>query len=137
MQLNQHYEDGKFFECSIPDEFQEVIPGVHWGKVNQAFTPAFWRFLCTTNGAIHDTERYHLGRTLEEEVVACLLGGHGITGEMGMAAYNHLIQNRVIEENYSVGQIESFLLEPVIVGKRIIHYRYPHQKAKYLALALE
>lgn len=137
MQLNKHYEDEKFFECIIPDELSEVLPGVVWGKANQPFTPAFWRFLCITNGAVNDKSRYHLGKTLEEEVIACLLGGHGITGEMGIAAYHHLIQNNVIHENYSAEKIEAFLSEPIMVGKKNIHYRYPAQKAKYVAIALE
>lgn len=137
MQLSKHYEDDKFFECIIPDELDEVMPGVFWGKANQPFTPAFWRFLCVTNGAIHETSRYHLGKTLEEEVIACLLGGHGITGEMGIAAFNHLNQHHVIQESYSAQKIENLLSEPIMVGSRSIHYRYPNQKAKYIAIALK
>ena len=137
MQLNNYIEDDKYFECLIPDESLEVLPGICWGKVNQPFTPAFWRFHCITNGAVGDLSRYHLGKTLEEEVVACLLGGHGITGEMGIAAYHHLIQNNVIEVNHALEQIEDLLSAPIKVGTKHVHYRYPHQKAKYISAALK
>lgn len=137
MQINRHYEDGKFFDCPIPDEDVEILPGVHWGKANSPFTPAFWKFICIANGAVLDKGRYHLGKTLEEEVIACLLGGHGITGEMGMAAYHHLISNNVIENSASAEQIEQLLLDEITVNGRAAHYRFPHQKAKYIAAALD
>lgn len=137
MQLNNHVEDDRHFECHIPDESQEVLSGICWGKANQPFTPAFWRFHCITNGAVNDLSRYRLGRTLEEEVVACLLGGHGITGEMGIAAYHHLMQNEVIEVNNAIEQIEILLSESIKVGTKYLHYRYPRQKAKYISAALK
>lgn len=136
MQLRTHCEDGKYFECNIPDEDAEVLPGVHWGFVGTPYTPAYWRFASIANRAILDPGRYHLGTSLKEEVVACLLGGHGVTGELGLAAYNHLRQNHVLDQPHSSEQIERLLNEPLVVGGRSIRYRYPHRKAKYISSAL-
>lgn len=137
MQIRTHCEDGKYFECNIPDEDVEVLPGVRWGCVGKPYTPAYWRLICIVNDAVHDQSRYHLGSSLEEEVVACLLGGHGITGELGVAAYNHLRQNHVLDDWHSVEQIERLLNEPLVIGGRSVRYRYPRQKAKYISAAIE
>ncbi len=136
MQIKTHCEDGKCFECNIPNEDVEVISGVFWGRANTPFTPAFWRLACIANGAILDQSRYHLGTTLKEEVVACLLGGHGVTGELGLAAYNHLRLNHVVDHPRSIEHIERLLREPLDVGGRSVRYRYPRQKAKYISAAI-
>lgn len=136
MQIKTHFEDGKYFDCNIPNEDIEIMPGVPWGWANTPFTPAFWRLVCIANGSIHDQSRYHLGTSLKEEVVACLLGGHGVKGELGLAAYNHLRLNHVVDRKYSVEHIERLLSEPLIVDGRSVRYRYPRQKAKYISAAI-
>ena len=80
MQIDYHREDDRMIECRIPSESNEVIPGVVWGNASEPFTPAYWKFLCTTKSSIDNSTNYKLGDSLEEEVVACLLGGHGIVG---------------------------------------------------------
>lgn len=137
MQIRTHFEDGKYFECNIPNDDVEVLPGVTWGSASTPYTPAFWRLACVANGAIIDQNRYRLGASLKEEVVACLLGGHGVTGELGLAAYNHLRKNNVVDQPHSAEHIERLLSEPLIVGERLIRYRYPRQKAKYISAAIE
>ena len=137
MQIKTHFEDGEYFECNIPNEDEEVVCGVLWGSASTPFTPAYWRMICNTNNAIHEQSRYQLGTSLKEEVVACLLGGHGITGELGLAAYNHLNLNHVLDHSYSAEQIENLLCEPLVVGGRLVRYRYPRQKAKYISSAIE
>jgi thermostable 8-oxoguanine DNA glycosylase len=136
VQIKTHCEDGKYFECNIPNEDVELMPGVPWGRASTPFTPAFWRLACIASGAILDQSRYHLGTSLKEEVVACLLGGHGVTGELGLAAYNHLRLNHVVDRPHSVEHIERLLTEPLDVGGRSIRYRYPRQKAKYISAAI-
>ena len=81
---------GNISKCNIPNDDIEVVPGVPWGCACTPYTPAFWRLACLANGAITNQNRYRLGASLKEEVVACLLGGHGVTGELGLAAFNHL-----------------------------------------------
>jgi len=136
VQIKTHCEDGKYFECNIPNEDVELMPGVLWGRASTPFTPAFWRLACIASGAILDQSRYHLGTSLKEEVVACLLGGHGVTGELGLAAYNHLRLNHVVDRPHSAEHIEKLLSEPLDVGGRSIRYRYPRQKAKYISAAI-
>ena len=116
MQVTTHFEDGKYFECNIPNEDREVFSGVRWGRVNRPYTPAFWRFICIAKGAIQDQSLYHLGNTLKEEVVACLLGGHGVKGELGLAAFHHLLENNAVDQAISQDRIEKILREPLIVG---------------------
>lgn len=138
MQLDTHFEDGKEYYCAIPFAHEEVMPGVQWGNVARLFTPAFWRLTCITNGAMEDYSRYRLGDTFKEEVVACLLGGHGIPGELGNAAFHHLRQVGVLNQRRvpSENQIEALLSEPLLVNGRMQKYRYPRQKAKYIVAAL-
>ena len=113
------------------------MSGVLWGCASMPFTPAYWRLVCSTNDAIHEQNRYHLGTSLKEEVVACLLGGYGVTGELGVAAYNHLRQNSALDHPLSAAQIEKLLSEHLVVGGRSVRYRYPRQKAKYISTAIE
>ena len=136
MQIRTHFEDGEYYECNIPNADIEVVPGVPWGCAGTPYTPAFWRLSCLANGAMTDQNRYRLGASLKEEVVACLLGGHGVTGELGLAAFNHLRLNHVVEHPPSAEHIERLLSEPLDVGGRPIRYRYPRQKAKYISAAI-
>lgn len=136
MQLKQHYEDGNYYDCNIPDAEQEIIPSIKWGHVSTPFTPAYWKFICIVNGAINDNGRYKLGSSLKEEIIACLLGGHGVSGELGIAAYKHLLSNGVIEHSNNAKDIEELLIQPLTIGTRKVKYRYPRQKAKYISSAL-
>jgi thermostable 8-oxoguanine DNA glycosylase len=137
MQIESHYVDGKNIECPIPDADQELLTDVIWGEVDHVFTPAFWRFACITGGALQGPPSYRLGETFGEEVVACLLGGHGVTGELGNAAFAHLKGAGVFDlTEPTEGAIEELLSEPLLVNGHSIRYRFPRQKARYVAGAL-
>lgn len=79
-----------------------------------------------------------LGETLQDEVVGCLLGGHGAPAEVGLAAYHRLraalavVATDILEQE----AIEQLLLEPLIINGRSVRYRFARQRAKYLAGAL-
>ncbi|MBC7981336.1 MAG: 8-oxoguanine DNA glycosylase [Armatimonadetes bacterium] len=79
---------------------------------------------------------HKLGRSLVEEIAACLLGGYGMPAELGIAAFNRLRELGVLSQEASEASILRHLLEPIKVGHRMLRYRYPAQKAKFLALAL-
>lgn len=136
MQIKTHYEDGNYFECNIPDVHDEVLPGIKWGSAGTPFTPAYWRLACIASSASSNTRRYHLGSSLEEEVVACLLGGYGISGELGIVAYTHLQKNNALARPESAEYFEKLLSEPLLLHGRYVRYRYPRQKARYIAAAL-
>jgi hypothetical protein len=80
---------------------------------------------------------YKLGRSLAEEVGACLLGGHGIPATVGLAAYDRLRERGAFGGAAPTeAQLAAWLREPLKVGERQVNYRFAAQKARYLASAL-
>ncbi len=130
-----HHQTGtRTVEMPNPDE--HVIPNVVWGRPDVTFTPAFW-YVRATYAEIENRFRQHrLGRTLIEEVCACLLGGYGMPAELGLAAFNRLVERELVSPGSSEEDIRKALIEPVIVGGRSLRYRYPNQKSKFLAASL-
>lgn len=122
----------------LPGPDDEVMPGVLWGSVDAFPTPAYFAFQVVARRLLGRPPSYSLGRTLLEEVGACLLGGHGISGEVGIAAYEHLRGKGAFaaDGTHSQEQLERWLREPITVGKRRVHYRFAAQKARYLSQAL-
>jgi thermostable 8-oxoguanine DNA glycosylase len=116
----------------------EVIPGIPWGNPETLFTPAFWLAqYWMREGSL--TPRTHcLGQTLEEEVVACLLGGYGIPAQIALAAFERL-RTRGLISNYPSGSdlISQSLKEPLTISGRLVTYRFWVQKARYIAAALQ
>lgn len=115
-----------------------VVPGVRWGRPDEFFTPAFWscqHHLVEQSGLY---QQHRLGRTFREEVVACLLGGHGIPAEMGIAAFKKL-QETCIFECTAVDEEDLYeiLGSPIqFSGKKTRRYRFARQKSKYIAMFL-
>ena len=122
----------------LPGPDDEVMPGVLWGAVDAFPTPAYFAFQVVARRLLARPPSYSLGRTQMEEVGACLLGGHGISGEVGIAAYEHLRGKGAFAggNTHSQAQIERWLREPLQVGQRQVHYRFAAQKARYLSQAL-
>ncbi len=87
---------------------------------------------------LEEPDHFRLGRSLEEEVMACLLGGYGIPSEVGLAAYEvvreawHSRPSEVTRQD----RLEAILSAPLHVGGRTVRYRFPAQKAGYLSAAL-
>jgi thermostable 8-oxoguanine DNA glycosylase len=80
---------------------------------------------------------FRLGQSLAEEVGACLLGGHGIPGEIGVAAFRHLkAQGAFGAAAVDAQTLAGWLHEPLLVAGRTVRYRFANQKAKFLAAAL-
>lgn len=77
-------------QIELPAPDQEVIPGVSWGAIEAFPTPAYWAYQVLARRAQGTRINYRLGRTLREEVGACLLGGHGIPANVGLAAFEAL-----------------------------------------------
>jgi N-glycosylase/DNA lyase len=129
--------DGEVRELLLPDCNELVVPGVRWGAFDQFFTPAYWVsqlwMLSDTPSAL----TYRLGRTLKEETAACMLGGHGITAEMCLAAYDALRESGILQSStVTQAEIASVLKQRLSSGNRSFHYRFPNIKAKFLAPAL-
>lgn len=97
-------------------------------------TPAYWAAQCWM-WELGEPDHFRLGRSLAEETLACILGGHGIPAEVGLAAYRRLRQ--VLHEDRARMADEAALRElldsPLEVGNRMVRYRFANQKASYIA----
>jgi N-glycosylase/DNA lyase len=120
-----------------PDPEAEVVPGVRWGRPEWVPSAAFWADMVSRACEQSDGFVNHDG-SLQEEVGFCLLGGYGITAEV-----NHAVHDRLLEEGLFVPgrrpserEIETLLLQPVLLHGRPIRYRFPHQRARRLSVAL-
>lgn len=123
-------------QVELPDAAAEVMPGVAWGAVEAFPTPAYWAYQVLARRVIGSTIRHRLGNSLHEEVVACLLGGHGIPAEVGLAAFTLLRDRGALDDGISLGALTEMLSEPLQVGGRSIRYRFAAQKARYVHEAM-
>jgi N-glycosylase/DNA lyase len=122
----------------IPHEQSEVVPGVKWGKIVAFPTVAYWLYTVLSKRLDNTTIQYKLGRSLQEEVGACLLGGHGIPAAVGLAAYEHLKALEAFNgDTYSEELLFDWLSMPINVNGKDIKYRFARQKACYLHHALK
>lgn len=124
-------------QVELPCADVELMEGVRWGAINAFPTPAYWAYQVIARRLVGKPAAYRLGRTLVEEVAACLLGGHGIPATVGLAAYSRLRERGALSGNpVSEEELEALLREPLEVEGRSIKYRFAAQKARYLAAAL-
>jgi thermostable 8-oxoguanine DNA glycosylase len=122
----------------LPPPQEEVLPGVAWGKVEAFPSPAYWAYQVMARRIEARSINYRLGRTLREEVGACLLGGHGIPARVGLLAFEHLRGKGAFDVSSPDEEtLKEWLSEPMEVDGRSIRYRFAAQKARYLAAALE
>ncbi len=127
---------GTLERLDLPAPEEEVLPGVPWGRAEECLTPAYWASQVWMNDADRTYCHYRLGATLIEEVAACLLGGHGIPAEVGLAAYERLRDLGLLASTPTAECLEAVLREPLIVKGRQIRYRFARQKAAYLSTVL-
>lgn len=120
----------------LPPPGAEVLPCVRWGAFDEFFTPAFWAGRVWLHRIAVPVPQFRLGATFAEEVAACLLGGHGIPAEVGLAAFARLRDGGLLGEIPTATELEAALREPMLVGGRTVRYRFARQKAGYLARAL-
>ncbi|WP_324045300.1 8-oxoguanine DNA glycosylase [Aeromonas caviae] len=137
MQLGAIFMGQAVFNVELPKPEDEVIPGVPWGSIEKFLTPAYWAYQVYARRLTGDRINYKLGSTLKEEVGACLLGGHGIPANVGIAAFNHLRNSGAFEvKPPSEEKLLEWLKEPLEVDGRQVRYRFAKQKARYLCAAL-
>jgi hypothetical protein len=124
-------------QIEIPSAETPLMKGIQWGAVDAFPSPAYWQYQVVARRLAGRPPSYKLGRTLTEEVGACLLGGHGIPAAVGIAAYEKLRKLGAFAGTPpSAGQIETWLREPLQVGTRWVRFRFAAQRARYLAAAL-
>ena len=121
----------------MPCPQTELLPGIHWGYAEHLFTPAFWKYQAHMQSAHKKNTSHNLGRSLMEEVAVCMLGGYGMPAELGLAAFNQLQERQLLDGKASVQVLEKHLSTPFFVLGRQRRYRFPRQKARYLAPILK
>ena len=122
----------------LPDPEDSVMPGVLWGRFEHPLTAAFWVSQAWMAGE-PEPATFRLGRTLAEELAACLLGGYGAPAEVGLAAYRKIRDElaRRGDGRLPAEAAERLLTEPLDVRGRHVRYRFARQRARYLAKALD
>lgn len=120
----------------MPNPYAYAMPGVVWGRPDVLFTPAYWLYQIRSRPDLDTAGVHRLGRSFHEEVVACLLGGHGIPAEVGISAFTVLRNSGIFSERSNVRQEDVFeiLAAPLrIAPDRTIRYRFARQKSGYIA----
>jgi len=130
------FRDGAFQQLGLPAPQVEILPGVFWGTFEEFFTPAFWVSRLWIDGVGSPLGDYAVGRSLREEIAACLLGGFGMPAEVGLAAFDRLRVRGLLDGIASVSAIEAALREPLEVGSRRVRYRYPVVKSRFVGAAM-
>jgi thermostable 8-oxoguanine DNA glycosylase len=121
----------------VPDPEVEVMEGVKWGRFDHFFTPAYWFSQVWYQRMSVFPVVYRLGNTLAEEIVACLLGGHGLPAEVGLAAFDRLKSRGLLgASTCEQEEVYAALIEPLIICGRPVRYRYPKQRSQFVAEAI-
>lgn len=128
---------GRVERLELPPAGENIMPGVRWGRFDEFFTPAFWVARAWVDGESSVMVDYGIGRSLREEVAACLLGGHGMPAEVGLAAFQRVRAMGLLDGQAPQGEIEAALTRPLVVSTRQVRYRYPRTKSRFLALAMQ
>ncbi len=120
--------------ANLPNQTEEVLPGIPWGDCGQLFTPAFWKFQYNLFGSgLQSDINYRLGDTILEEIIACLLGGYGIPAEVGLMAFERLKKEGLIQYRVEFEKIHDALSIPFNLSNgNKIRYRFANQKTKYI-----
>lgn len=127
--------NGGLHVLELPASEAEVLPGICWGAFDRLLTPAFWAGRAWLAAQAGVSSEYRLGRSLKEEVAACLLGGYGIPAEVGLAAFQRVRASGLLDAPNEHG-FAAELAIPVWVNGRPVRYRFARQKARYLAASL-
>ena len=138
MQIGAIILNKAVLSIEFPPATQDVIPGVQWGAIEEFPSPAYWAYQVYARRVNGTTMNYKLGRSLLEEVGACLLGGHGIPAGVGLAAFEKM-RDKGVFSSLSVDEetLLSWLAEPMLVNGRSVRYRFARQKARYLTAAIK
>lgn len=129
--------DGRIKRRLLPPPECEVALGVSWGLAECPFTPAFWAAQTWFDRDLNLNSEFRWGSTLTDEVVGCLLGGHGIKWEMNHAAFTRLKEaGVVVPKPVALSTIVELLSVPFEVDGRSVRYRFPRQKGIFVADAI-
>lgn len=121
-----------FRTVALPGPECEALPGIPWGRFDQLLTAAYWKGQADQAREFGLHARLRLGSDLLEETAACLLGGFGMKGELGVLAFRRLRERGLLKHSAPAVELEANLTEPFEVKGEKVRYRFPRQKACYL-----
>jgi thermostable 8-oxoguanine DNA glycosylase len=102
-----------------------------WGDARVFGTASYWisQYLIIYGQSIISNQ--NIGSNLFEETIACLLGGHGIPAELGLAAFNVLKSEGLTTLGTPISSflIEQILSRPILIGKKYLRYRFAKQRS--------
>ena len=129
--------NGSALELSIPAARSRLMGEIRWGAFDELLTPAYWKGQAWQHEVLGTYSRCRLGRSLTEEVAACLLGGYGMRAELALAAFWRLRDRGLLSVGASAAALERALAQPFATpnGETRL-YRFPRQKARYLSVSL-
>ncbi len=119
-----------FDECDKMYELSQILTDIDWEDAGRLYTKSYWELQYYL--AKQNSYSFRLGSNLLEEIVACLLGGYGLKAEMGLLAFHRMRNLHLIRPDVSLPEIERAISRPFRLNGRKVHYRFPHQKAKYI-----
>jgi thermostable 8-oxoguanine DNA glycosylase len=126
-----------FRTIDMPDADCEALPGIPWGRFDHLLTAAYWKGQVDQASELGLDQRLRLGSNLIEETAACLLGGYGMKGELGVLAFKRLRERGLLDQSTGAAKLEASLAEPFLVDGASIRYRFPRQKSRYLERLLQ
>jgi thermostable 8-oxoguanine DNA glycosylase len=126
-----------FRTIAMPDPDCEALPGIPWGRFDHLLTAAYWKGQVDQASELGLDRHLRLGSNLTEETAACLLGGYGMKGELGVLAFKRLRERGLLEQTTGAAELEANLAEPFLVNGTLIRYRFPRQKSRYLERLLQ
>lgn len=126
--------DGAACQLRLPSPESQILSGICWGSFDELLTPAYWKGQAWQHERLGTYDDFRLGRSLAEELAACLLGGYGMPAELGLAAYRRLRDRGLLGIVPTIAALEAALSEPFLTRRGATRrYRFPRQKARYLA----
>ncbi len=130
--------EGAICRLQLPSSDRQLLSRIRWGSFDELLTPAYWKGQAWQHEQLGTYDDCRLGRSLTEELAACLLGGYGMPAELGLAAYRRLRDRGLFERVPTVPALECALSEPFLMRQGVTRrYRFPRQKARYLAGCLQ
>lgn len=110
-----------------------------WGCHEVLLTPAYWAVQSWLHrvSSSHGTHTLRQGKSLAEEIAACILGGYGIKSELGQAAFKRLRDAGLLDDpEVSSSSIEKVLRQPLDVHGHSVRYPFATSKARFLVATL-
>ena len=108
----------------------QTVSDINWKEAGRRFTKSYWEVQYHLVDSSYSN--YQIGANLKEEVVACLLGGYGLKAELGLLAFHRIKNLRLINAKAMLSEIENAISKPFKLDGKEVHYRFPHQKSRYV-----